>query len=309
MVTVQILTKNNSKTIQKTLESLQKLNADIVVGDLGSSDETLNICSKYKTKILNLEWEYDYSKARNKLVNPDNFNLYIEPWEVLKSGHDQINQLSNSAYFYIINKGTVSKEIRFWKDIFFKNPVYETIEDKEAKYETEIIISSDSYGRNSDELLNLTKKWAQSKPTLSDPYYYLACSHLFKKQYREFFTYANQYLLMENKANESSIMLYYYMSKIELHIGSIEKSLKHIAKCLAFCPSFAEFWCVLGDIFYKKQEYDKSKSMYKNALIIGKRRLKSDAFPIEIEKYNNYPKKMIKNIEDIKEKISFIIQK
>lgn len=309
MVTIQILTNNNEKTIKKTLDSISEIDAKIIVGDLGSSDQTLKICLDYDVEIIKIKQENDYSSARNKLIR-EGFNFYIQPWEVLVSGKDKICELNCSSYVYVVNKGIVSKEIRFWTDRVFENPIYETIVDKIAKHNPDIVLVSNEEPDNREEVIKIAKNWMNSKPTKSDPYYYLACAYLSKRMYKEFYSYANQYILMENKkANPSSIMLFYYMAQIELHMGLLKESVSHILTCLSFCPTFSEFWCLLGDIFYKQHKYEKAKSMYENAFIIGKRRLQTDEYPIEITKYEKYPKFMIENINNIKEKMSLVIQK
>lgn len=309
MIKVQILTRNNARTIKKTLESLTGLNCKITIGDLGSTDETLKICSSYNVEIKKINWQEDYSKARNELIT-DGFNFYIEPWEVLATGHDRLNSLDKSKHFYCINNNIVSKEIRFWTEGKFKNPIYETIVDKEAQFDSGVVLVSSEAPNNIEEKIKISKKWLNDKPTQSEPYYYLACSYLAKRMYKEFFTYANQYLLMENKKlNASSIMLFYYIAQIKLHTGMLHESATNVLTCLSFCPAMAEFWCLLGDIFYKQEKYEKAKSMYENALIIGKRRIQADEYPIEILKYNTYPNFMIENIKKIKEKIGLVIHK
>jgi len=56
MVSVAIITKNEEKNISKCLESL--LWADeIIVVDSGSTDKTIDICKKYKCKIIQTDWK------------------------------------------------------------------------------------------------------------------------------------------------------------------------------------------------------------------------------------------------------------
>ena len=61
----------------------------------------------------------------------------------------------------------------------------------------------------------------------------------------------------------------------------------------------AEFWCLLGDIFYKIKQYDKAVEFYDNARIIGQRRLMDSDWPMEISKYSSYPEKMIESSKEI----------
>ena len=309
MTTIQILSKNNEKTIKKTLESIVGL-GDVIVGDLGSTDKTLEICSSFDIELIKLKLENDYSKARNQLIR-DGFNFYIEPWEFIAYGGEELQNLDKNTSVCVIKNGIASKELRFWSNSNFINPVYETINAKSLSHRMDIVLlSSGGEPDDVEEKIGLCKKWLLTKPTSSDPYYYLACSYLSKRMYKDFFAYANQYLAMENnKAEVSSIMLYYYMAQIELHTGRHQDAAKHILTCLSFCPSFSEFWCLLGDIMYKQGKYEKAKHMYKNATIIGQRRLGDDDYPVEIAKYKDYPSAMINNINTIKEKIGVVVQK
>jgi len=54
----------------------------------------------------------------------------------------------------------------------------------------------------------------------------------------------------------------------------------------------------LGDLHYKTNKYGKALSFYRNAITLGKSRLK-DHWPIEIPKYEEHPKKMIASCEEI----------
>lgn len=305
MTTIQILTKNNESTIKDTLDSIKDLNFNILIGDLGSTDKTIKICSAYRTEIIELNFESDYSKARNSLIR-EGSNFYIDPWEILLQGHDQIKELNGSTSFYILNEKFVSKEIRFWTEGKFENPVYETILDKNAKCLSDVVILSKNPPDRRIERIELCKKWVQNKPTTSEPYYYLACSYLANKQIKEFKSVAEQYLAIDKKFDMSNILIYYYLSQVDLYTKQFKDSVKNVLTCIGLCPAFAEFWCVLGDLLYSQGQYQKAKEIYKNAILIGKRRLKDDEFPIEIAKYNEYPNKIIKNIENLEKEFSLI---
>ncbi len=293
MLTVQILTRNNEDTIEKTLKSLNNLKANIVVGDLGSSDRTIEICEKHGAEVVELKWENDYSKARNQLIK-EGMNFYIEPWEIILKGHEIINNCDNNLGIYVIENEIVSKEIRIWKNLKFKNPIYETLIDENAIYTPNVvIISKRKIDENLKEKTNICKNWLDVNPTKSEPYYYMACCSLANRNYKDFLNFAEKYISIEGNYGKPAVALNYYISQVELHIGNdIQKALKKVLSCVLLFPTFAEYWCLLGDIFYKKQKYEKAMEMYKNAIIIGKRRLNSDSYPIEIKKYNEYPEKM-----------------
>ena len=91
----------------------------------------------------------------------------------------------------------------------------------------------------------------------------------------------------------------YYCSQVNLHLGNIKKSIEDALYCISFKPEMSEFWCLLGDNYYKQTQYKKSKEFYSNAIIVGKKRKNNDEYPIEIKKYKEYPEKMIENINKI----------
>lgn len=300
---IQILVENNEKTIKQTLDSIIDLNAKIVIGNLKSTDGTIKICKDYDLEIINFYELDDMSKIRNDLSDPDNWNMFINPWESLIQGHEIINNLEDDkdcCYVRMIENDIITKEIRLWKNTKFVNPVCESIQEKNSFTKNGIIIKS--IGSSKSLKIESIKKWMEKNPLSYEPYYYMAFCYLSNRNYKNFIICAEQYFLMHRKNDDMpSIMMRYYLSIIQLHITKqIDKAAKNILFCLSCCPTFSEFWCLMGDILYHQKSFEKSKAMYENALIMGKRRSNNDFFPIEINKYKNYPSKMVENINNTK---------
>jgi len=296
MLTIQIITNNNANTIEKTLESIDKIKAEKIVIDRGSTDKTLDICKKFNVKIAQSN-EYDLSKIRNEYSK--DLNFYINPWEVLISGHEYLQNTEESSKIYIFQNEVITKDLRIWTNEKFTNPIYEIIINKNAKLQSEIILSSKDAPDDRKEKLSFLKKWNAEKPFDSDVYYYLACCCLSLRDYKNFFKYCEEYYMREDKLTASYIMMKYYCSQVNLHLGNIKKSIEDILYCISFKPEMSEFWCLLGDNYYKQTQYKKSKEFYSNAIIVGKKRKNNDDYPIEIKKYKEYPEKMIENINKI----------
>ena len=51
-LTIHLVVKNNESTIKETLDSAKQLNSDILIGDLGCTDNTIEICKKYTKNIF-----------------------------------------------------------------------------------------------------------------------------------------------------------------------------------------------------------------------------------------------------------------
>ena len=75
MITIQIVTKNNEKTIEKTLDSISSINCEILILDRGSEDKTLDICKKFNNLKIIETSELDVSKIRNDASKELNFYI------------------------------------------------------------------------------------------------------------------------------------------------------------------------------------------------------------------------------------------
>jgi tetratricopeptide (TPR) repeat protein len=290
------------------------LDSDILVGNLGPNKEIANICTKYGAKVKNISLEDNYGEARNKLlrISKTHWNFYIEPWEILINGHEQIKKMIDtqdptSCYLQILQGRTITKEIRLWnKRFMFDGLVFENILDDKAIYLEDSIIYSLGSPDNTGEQMQLIELWKRNRITSFEPYYYQANILLKQKKFREFIGSA-EYYLFNQKHGMSSIMMRYYLAMVYLLVmGDASIATKYILECLAVRPLMAEFWCLLGDIFYKASQFAKSQRFYENAMFLGAKRLPNDAWPMEIVKYKEYPSKMIESCKKIIEHIQSI---
>ena len=98
----------------------------------------------------------------------------------------------------------------------------------------------------------------------------------------------------------SFYMTHYYLALVYCYVKkNYNKSLEHIFYCVIKNPTMAEFWCLIGDCFYKMNLYEKAWNFYQNAKILGSRRLASCDWPMEMSKYNDYPEKMMESCKKI----------
>lgn len=300
-LTTHLLVKNNEKTIDKTLSSLKPLGGEIVIGNLGSKDRTIEICERHGARIVNLGKKQDRAEARNSLLG-DDWNFWLHPWEVLLRGVDEIREPKKPDVFRIqVFQGSViTKEIRYWRgDAKFENPVYETISAKRAKELPGPAIYAAPAPDERMKNLELANAWHEREPTAIDPYYYQAFANLSLRKYQAFENAANEYLLRDS-SSQSAIMLRYYLSQIQFHVrGDIRQASRNIVSCISAHPLMAEFWCLLADILYRQRKYQKAQALYENAMILGRKRSNSDNWPIEITKYQQYPELMLNNIAQL----------
>lgn len=298
MLTIQILTKNNAKTIVKTLESIESLEAEVIVGDLGSDDLTIDLCEIAGITVERLG-DIGRNVARNRLTR-DGWNMALEPWEIILQGKQLIHQQNGRcAYASILNQKILTKEIRFWTPrMQFLNHTFETLA-AQTDNESGVILRS-SGKRNPEEDLRLIEQWKQNSPMSHQPYYYQACIELSQGKHEQFLGTANRFLV-GSSVSMSTIMIRYYMSCVYLtHKKKVRPTLQNLNLCLCAQPLMAEFWCLLGDTYYHLlKKFEDAIEFYENAIILGGRRLKTDKWPMDITKYKEYPNKMMESCKNI----------
>lgn len=65
LLTLCVIAKDEEKVIEKCFESVHDIVDEIVLVDTGSSDNTIEIAKKYGANIITVQWENDFSKAKN----------------------------------------------------------------------------------------------------------------------------------------------------------------------------------------------------------------------------------------------------
>lgn len=296
---IHILLRKNNYKLEHCIASLLPLNGEITAIDINASKKSTDICKYFNVNVIQACCEDNFSKIRNSIDS----NLYLEPWEVLTSGHKDILEYEKGSYIcQVVQNKVINKEVRLWSDLKFNNPVYEAISTDGATFSPNIIIySQKKYIENDNELTdNILEKWKLENKLNPEPFYYSACNHLMNKRYDLFLSEANKCIFYSNKINRMTTMLRYYMSVIYLYCkNDTDKSLNNIIHCIYENPAMAEFWCLLGDIHFKEKKYIQSNSFFENAMLLGKQRKNNDLFPIEISKYKEYPDKMMKTCQEL----------
>lgn len=297
MLTIHVLTRDNIQTIGRCLESALRVADEVVVGDLGSSDGTKEACKDAGARVVEVRLDGDYSALRNSLLG-SGVNMYLEPWEAVVRGEEAIRSMEGCFAFYVAQGGFISKQVRLWGAGHFTNPAFERVSEcGEAIVRPDVVILASGGDDRREANMSICRSWAESKITSPEPHYYLACAFLAAGKIVEFMGEANKYLSMDRDGGESSLLMNYYLARAELSQGMVSEASKRLLGCLALRPTFAEFWCLLGDMFYLRGKYTKAKEMYQNARIIGSRRKSDDMYPIEISKYSKYPKSMEERCE------------
>ncbi|RLI90404.1 MAG: hypothetical protein DRO89_05925 [Candidatus Altiarchaeales archaeon] len=316
MISIQILVQNDETTIERLLDSLVSLDPQLLVGDLGCTDRTIEMCKERGAHIFKLDGS-DMSKIRNRLIAAAHYDwvMWVEPWEVLVDvapiKKAIASQPSLPYNLRIITSDMMTHEVRLWnkKDGYhFRNPVCEYLDVSGA---TMGRMNCSIYSDGKKQVpLDVLQKWHKAEPASPEPIYYEAFYYLSNQEWEKFISKATHYLFDRKRSTQSAIMLKYYLAIVLCHVKkNAKEAIKHTIECLAVRPLMAEFWCLLGDIFYHLAgDYAKSKQFYHNAAIMGSYRWGDDIWPMEIAKYEEYPRKMMTSCDALLEEPPTIVR-
>lgn len=123
------------------------------------------------------------------------------------------------------------------------------------------------------------------------------------KKYNEFVMEAEKYIF----SHGSYVMLDYYLSIVYFFILQKHKEAQaKITNLLHRKPTFAEGWCVLGDMLLSQRRNGLAKQAYENAIIKGKDRDIYDDDPVWLKKYDEYPKERLNKIDNLISNIQIV---
>ncbi len=266
----------------------------MLVGDYGSSDETINICKKYGAQVIDATGSRAHIRAKLAKMNEYPVNLWLEPWEIIQSSPQSLLKFQGGVgACRIISKGIVNVEPRVWTgDVKFENPVFETITENGDV--TSLVLLSRASHDVVDSLKEL-RKWEEQEPLTSAINYFKAFCYLSQGRYVEFLSEAKKFLFANKGTLMQSTMLRYYMAAVSLNVyKKSTQTLQLLNLCLCGNPLMAEFWCLTGDVYYHlHSDRRKAAAFYENAISLGSQRPNLDYWPMEIAKYRRYPEKMI----------------
>lgn len=131
-LSVCIITKNEQQNIIRCLESLKTLDAEIIVVDTGSTDNTREIACQYTQSVHDFEWCDDFaaaknfavSKASNSFVMVLDSDEYIEAFDVDEVTHmltqypNEVGRIKRRNVFS--RKGQQQENVEWINRIFSK---------------------------------------------------------------------------------------------------------------------------------------------------------------------------------------------
>lgn len=279
LISLCMIVKNESAVLKRCLDSIKTLVDEMIIIDTGSTDNTKTIASKFTNNVHDLEWENDFSKARNESIHhaTGNWILILDADEyMLPENHESLrqflksfNQADNEVCAFLLpihnftgktadpTKVKISTGARLYpnhKGIHYRSQIHEqlTIESAQLKFiEIPFSIYHDGYTEarvNSQDKKSRNQNIFESMLTnenLEDPYF---C-----------FTYGNHFISTENldrgleffrksyKHSNSTDPWYFHLLD---NLISTEIKLLHFSEASLLIKIALEQWPKIADYYF-----------------------------------------------------------
>jgi len=111
-VSLCMIVKNEEKYLQKCLQSVAGLVDEMIVVDTGSRDNTVAIAKQMNAKVLEYQWDNNFSSARNYSISNASSD-----WILLMDGDDEFNPVFYDEFINLVN--TSEKDGHYMKTMSY----------------------------------------------------------------------------------------------------------------------------------------------------------------------------------------------
>ncbi len=307
-----MIVKNEELVLERCLDSVKDIVDEIIIADTGSTDNTVNIASRYTEHIYDFEWTDSFSDARNfvqgkaagkwilvldadEYVDRDNLK---ETKEQLLKASDSIDAFSITIYNFAGYSGehiVQHRSMRIYKNdpnIKYVRTIHEQLirDDREFKADTslDLIIYHSGYmdsivkGKNKNSRnIKLIQKQTDNAGQVAFDY----------------FNMGNEYLSGRNIEKALEAYQKAYMQKADIGYGWVALTVVQMVLCLIDLKRFNEALKVIYDAELIWNNAPEFKCLKANSYLAQNRMYEAKAELQElIEKKENY-KHFIRSID------------
>lgn len=308
LLTIGMPVSNQIATIEKCLSHIQpllnRLDAELVIADTGSTDGTIEVCRRYGARVIDFPWCNNMSAARNAVLhsarglwylsidddewfeNTDEIAEFFESGEYKKynmASYIQRNYLDQTGEDYMDSH--VMRIVRITEETHFEGRIHDAInwgsKVKPVSYQCSSYVHHYGFARNDKKKVEEKCK-RNLQGLIYDVYEY-------PEDLRYNYQFANEYQVINDYENAA---------KLFLRGTSMGKELKNYQK-LHYLNLLSCYSHINGDELYDMFELLESEAYYTDAEMaylyyrLAKRSCQEEKEPEKILKYCNEVKKYI----------------
>lgn len=283
-----MIVRDEEQTIDRILNCAQKFCDEIIIVDTGSVDNTINICSKYTSKIYHFEWQDNFSLARNYSFSKATKDYiiwldaddYITPTNIEKL-IDLKNKEDIKTDFYMLKyvMGFVDNKptFEFYRERIIRNNrnykwqgfIHEAITPQGDIQYLDIQIEHRKE-KNNPPMRNLKiyrKTLKKGFKFSAREQYYYARELYFNNYFKKTIIELKKYLHMPNKYEPNIIDAYLIMAKSHIKLKDFSSALKCILDCIKTYIPTPEICCLLAQIYEEHKNINHAILWYNIAML------------------------------------------
>ncbi|QGG48903.1 tetratricopeptide repeat-containing glycosyltransferase family 2 protein [Heliorestis convoluta] len=297
-----MITKNEEKNIERSIQSYKNIVNEIIVVDTGSTDKTVEIAEELGAKVYYFEWVNDFSKAKNYAISKakGNWIIFLDadeyfdekkaaniPKLIKKYGHGNteiiackmINIDEDSGEY--IADFTQARIFKNSKNVIYVNAIHERLHSINKKKlnaayvdENELVIYHTGYSTNrikqkAERNLSLLLREIEDPQVNPTAYHFLSDAYLTLKDYENAIYYGRLYL--KQKVDMQGLNSKVYQNLISAMVEakySWEDVFVTINEAIEKFPDHPMFYMYLARAYHFTLQYEKALKAYEKTLAI-----------------------------------------
>lgn len=287
-ISLCMIVKDEEMNIARCLDSVANLVDEIIIVDTGSKDQTVEIASKYTSKVYSYLWNDDFSDARNYSFSKASMDycMWMDADDILENTEKekflQLKEtLSPDVDIVMMKYHTAFDEagkpsFSYFRERWIRNcskyrwvgAVHEVIPPSGSIVYSDIAVSHKKIKvQDPDRNLNIYRKvLAEGKHLEARQQYYYGRELYYHKQYEEAVVVLEEFLLSEEGWIENKIEACLVCANCYNHLEKEQSALNALLRSMSYDMPRAEICCEIGKYFLDHGNYSIAAYWYETAL-------------------------------------------
>lgn len=291
LLSVCMIVKNETRVIERCLQSIHGIADEIIIVDTGSEDDTKEIANKYTEQVYDFKWVDDFAKARNyaaskatgewilvldadEYVDRESFEkfkegLAIKPPEYEINGIQIISFIGNNA-----SQTALNRHVRFYKNnglIEYYRPIHEVLKHQDdtknkiglinlTLYHTGYMKDTVQEKQKSNRNLSILLK---QKDKQAIDYFYIGNEYNGLGELdKAIVNYQKAFIKRDNILVDWLKKLLVYLVDCLYREKRYKEALEVINDCEEMYPNYVDYKYYKGLIYYAQKERKRAKAVF-----------------------------------------------
>ena len=280
-LSVTLIVKNEQTNLARLLPQLAFAD-EIVVVDTGSTDNTVEVASRFTDNVYGFAWVDDFSKARNYAISKatSEYVMWLDADDVLSENTQaELQQWKTSVQtadvYYLKYKLDCEFPFWFWRERIvrncsrcrFKGFIHEAINPFGKVQYLDCTVLHKPTASHEQRNLSIYKKALEQRRrfTLRDKFYY-AKTLIECGQVEDALPILRVFASNTNANLVDRVEAYKLLANCALASESVDLALGYLAKSVTLLPPNGEICCLFGQCYMLRHNYQSAAEWYRYAL-------------------------------------------